>query len=119
MIKSTVYSGTPLYPFRPGLMATLRSTERLESLKGAAKVHMTTKDQYGHGRSLPDFIKHFWLVAVPEKGVNNTFDYPLGLMFLVFLGPFVVSTIQAIRLRVIPLLPFLAMIFWLSWVLRR
>ncbi len=119
IIKSTVCSGTPLYPFKPGLIKLNPNiddhSKHWESLMGATKTHMTTKDQYGHGRSLGSFIKHFWLVAVPEKGVNNTFDYPLGLMFLVFLGPFFMLIAQSLKKGEIPLLPLWAVVFWLSW----
>jgi len=52
----------------------------------AEQADLAMKDAYGLKRSLPGFVKHFWLVAVPEQGVNNRFDYPLGLIYLLCLG---------------------------------
>ena len=90
LLKSFYVAGTPLFPFfTNSIYANKDSSYQFkDSLDSASKSLLKTKDAYGHGRSLGDFLKHFWLIAVPEDGVNNKYDYPVGLMYLIFLGPF-------------------------------
>jgi len=86
------------------------------SLIGASDYCLNAvRNGYGHGRSWIDFITHFWLVAVPSQGVNNQFDYPLGLSYLIVLGPFIWFMLQSLKDRRIAILPWLVFIFWLSW----
>ena len=117
--KSLYYTGTPLFPFYPGLVRSQpdinSDSVRWHSIVEKAEQVQATKDQYGSGRSLPDFIRHVWLIAVPEKGVNNRYDYPVGLMYLLFLGPFMVSWVQSLKNKEFSILPFFVIIFWLSW----
>lgn len=91
LLKSWKISGTPLYPLTSSVVSGkgCKTLETLSSLDWAACSWAHVKDAYGHGRSWGNFIQHFWLIAVPEKGVNNSFDYPLGLMYLIVVGPFV------------------------------
>ncbi len=118
LMKSLYYAGTPLYPFFPGLIKTRPVGEdsiKSQSLLRASQDLVHYKDTYGQGRSLKSFLQHWWLVAVPQKGVVNQFDYPLGLPYLLFLGSFFVSLWQRLKNKEAPLMPILAMVFWILW----
>ena len=116
--KSLRYSGTPLFPLGAGVFRTLsipQSPERRAELKLKTTQLLATKDQYGSGRNLLEFARHFWLIAVPEKGVNNRYDYPLGLMYLLFLGPFLFYFFSSLRQKTLPLLSLWVVISWGIW----
>ncbi len=118
IFKSLRYSGTPLFPLGTGVFRTLsipQSPERWAELKLKTTQWLATKDQYGSGRSLLEFAWHFWLVAVPEKGVNNRYDYPLGLMYLLFLGPFLFYFFSSLRQKILPLLSLWVVVSWGVW----
>ena len=117
--KSLYYSGTPLFPFAP-------RTFQINSVNGgekggsdpiveASNALVMTKDNYGYGRSFQDFLKHFWLMAVPDEGVNNKFDYPVGLPYLLFIGPFLYFCFSQFRKKQFPILPLFILIYWASW----
>jgi hypothetical protein len=119
MVKSWQIAQTPLYPvtdviLKPGgcVPANLVGFADLQKKACAWKL---TKDSYGHGRSLGALLRHFWLVAVPETGVNNAFDYPLGLTYLLFLGPFMALLARSFRLRKVPVLGVFCVVYWLLW----
>lgn len=87
--RSWLVAGTPVYPLTVTAMTGNCSTPvELSALDRTACRWVAMKDEYGHGRSWGDFLRHFWLISVPEKGVNNSFDYPVGFMYLLLLGPF-------------------------------
>ena len=118
IFKSLRFSGTPLFPLGVGMFRTLsisQSPERWVELKLKATQLLATKDQYGSGRNLLEFGRHFWLIAVPEKGVNNRYDYPLGLMYLLFLGPFLFYFLSSLRQKILPLLSLWAIVSWGIW----
>lgn len=121
VLKSLFYAQTPLYPFAPGIMPHSLNpgihpeSVKWKSIRASSYAHLSTKDQYGHGRSLSSFIKHFWLIAVPEKGVNNTFDYPLGLITLLLVGPFIYYFIKGALKKELSLIGIFIIIYWLSW----
>jgi len=118
LIKSTYYSGTPLFPFAPGLINTNnidKNSTGWNSMLASSKTHLNVKDKYGYPRTLPDFVQSLWLIAVPEKGVNNRFDYPAGLTYLLFLGPFIYMLFCSLRKKQFPILPLIVVIFGLSW----
>ena len=73
------------------------------------------KDSLGHGRSPGAFIRHWWLIAVPEKEVNNAFDYPVGLMYLLFFGPFLFLTARSLYLRKVAVGALFCVFYWLLW----
>lgn len=116
--KSLRYSGTPIFPLAVGTFKGLnfpQSQERLSEIKLKAKELLAVKDNYGSGRNLVEFAKHLWLIAVPEKGVNNRYDYPLGLMYLLFVGPFLFLFFSSLRKKVLPLLPLWVFLSWGIW----
>ncbi len=117
LIKSFYYTGTPLYPFGIGFLAPLaqQAPNHWRSILARASDFFSQKDSYGHGRSVMAFIKHFWLMAVPEKGVNNAFDYPIGLIYLLVLGPFFGHTINFLKSRKLPVLSLMIIICWVAW----
>jgi len=118
IFKSLRYSGTPIFPLGVGIFrksSIPQSPERWVELKLKATQVLSLRDQYGSGRNLLEFARHFWLVSVPEKGVNNRYDYPLGLMYLLFLGPFLVSFISSLRQKTLPLLSLWVVISWGIW----
>jgi hypothetical protein len=115
-VKSLAYAGTPLYPFAPfSVQAPLNSAESRWELEDAARMHGKTVDAYGYGKGPLAFLAHPWLLAVPEKGVNNAYDYPAGLPVLLclplFFGWFVAD---ALRRRVSWWYVF-AVAYWLLW----
>jgi hypothetical protein len=107
LVKSFHYSGTPLYPFG--------AAHASPALQTAATAHLGARNAYGNGRSLTAFLTHFWRVAVPSRGVNNEFDYPLGLPFLIFLIPFLIRFGREVRARQILLSTALVVVWWVAW----
>ncbi|PIW64371.1 MAG: hypothetical protein COW13_00915, partial [Candidatus Omnitrophica bacterium CG12_big_fil_rev_8_21_14_0_65_50_5] len=100
LVKTLAHAGTPLYPFAVGSLN--RPIDPVSGhwrslLRNAEYMVHDVKDDYGHGRSPVDFLKHFWLIAVPEKDVNNAFDYPLGLVYLLVLGLFLRNVFLSLR----------------------
>jgi len=118
IVKSLRYSGTPLFPVGVGTFENLsvyKSPQRWNELKQKAENMLATRDQYGSGWNMLEFMKHFWLAAVPEKGVNNRYDYPLGLMYLLFLGPFVFFFFSSLRRNTLSLLSLWVIVYWVVW----
>jgi hypothetical protein len=117
LIKSFYYTGTPFYPFGIGFLPPLvkYAPDHWHSILQRAADCLAVKNDYGHGRSIIAFLKHFWLIAVPEKGVNNTFDYPVGLIYLLFLAPFFGHAISSLKSRKLPVLSLMVMIWWMTW----
>ena len=118
MVKSIFYAGTPLFPLGLGLMegALIKNhPSSWESLQQAVHVWMNLGNSYGHGKGLVSFIKHWWMLGVPEKSVNNAFDYPLGLTYLLMIGPFLWYLIKDILRRQFSPLSFLSVIIWVLW----
>jgi len=117
LIKAFYYTGTPLYPLGTGFYAPLMkyTPDHWQVLLQRAADCMSEKDSYGHGRSLLAFIKHFWLIAVPERGVNNAFDYPVGLVYLLVLVPWGGLVIKSLKYRKLPILSLIIVIWWLTW----
>lgn len=116
--KSLHYSGTPVFPLGVGRFRSLsvaQSPQRQAELRSKAAELLAVKDNYGSGRSLLEFARHFWLVAVPEEGVNNRYDYPLGLMYLLFLGPFLFFLCSFLRKKTLPLLSLWVVASWGIW----
>ena len=119
IVKAIYYSGVPLFPFAAGIFDMSGSAHRNESLHNSltvsSKSHMSAKDAYGYGKSGLDFLKHFWLISVPDKGVNNRYDYPVGLVYLIFMGPFLYMFILALRRKEFAVFPLFTVFYWVSW----
>ncbi len=117
VFKSFYYTGTPLYPFAIGHASPMvnHPLSYWQDILHQANALMALKDAYGHGHSWIAFLKHFWLIAVPEKGVNNAFDYPVGLIYLLAIVPFCVHLARSFKSKKIPLLSLWVILFWLSW----
>lgn len=117
VVKSLYYTGTPLYPFYPGALSkgAYSMTAIWPSIVERSKQHLHVRDQYGKGRNVKSLVEHFWILAIPEKGVNNRFDYPLGLPYLLVLGPFIFLFIQSLRKRKIDLSLWFCVLYWASW----
>lgn len=119
VFKSLRYSGTPLYPFGAGTVMIGRAidtnTLQWRSIIENSRRLVGVKDSYGSGRSALDFIKHFWVVAIPENGVNNRYDYPLGLIYLLCAGPFLYIFVRSLRQKQFLIFYLLPVIGWFSW----
>jgi len=118
VFKSVYYAKTPLFPFMPGILSSKevdRIAPSMESVVESSKKHIAGARTYGDNISFLNFLKHFWLLAVPEKSVNNRFDYPIGLPYLLFLGPFLYYIAGSIRKREFAFTPFLVVIYWIAW----
>lgn len=117
--KSLYYAQTPLFPFFPGRVPVVGNMDKnsvaWKSLVANAQKAVATRDQYGSGRSLVELLKHFWLIAVPEQGVNNRYDYPVGLMYLLCLGPFIYLLFKTIRKKQLAILPVFVCVYWALW----
>ncbi|MBK9292948.1 MAG: hypothetical protein IPM57_00630 [Oligoflexia bacterium] len=111
-------AGTPIFPF--GTCQIYKSASGCqgkdgEIIKASSKETLEVRNQYSPARDPMSFIKHLWKVAVPSNGVNNEYDYPLGLgwlLWLVFLG---FSINEWIRKKQIPIFALIALGFWASW----
>lgn len=118
IFKSLRYSATPIFPLGAGMFRVFsvpHTPQRWKELELKTKQLLATKDQYGSGRNLLEFARHFWLIAVPEKGVNNRYDYPLGLVYLLFVGPFIFLFFSSLRQKILPLLPLWVIASWVVW----
>ncbi|MCF7907816.1 MAG: hypothetical protein K9L86_02935 [Candidatus Omnitrophica bacterium] len=118
MAKSLLKSGTPLFPFSPGLLKTSsvdQKTPHWRSIVASSERHFSTKDAYGSGRSILEFLRHLWLIAVPEDQTTNRYDYPLGLPYLLFLAPFIYFVFISFKKKQLVLLPLFAVSFWMLW----
>lgn len=117
LAKSDYCAGTPLFPLGMGTVMfhpINKASVSFRSLTGSSEAMFHSIHLHG-GNSLLDFIKHFWLLAVPDHGVNSVFDYPLGLPYLLCVGPFIWNIAQAVRKREFIWLPFLVVMYWIIW----
>jgi hypothetical protein len=110
-LQSLAETGTPLFPFVHCRLAhgTYCGSASLEA---TAQQLLAVRTAYGNGRGPTSFLLHLWRVAIPTRGVNNEFDYPLGLpwLLLVVLAGF--GFFKGAWRR--PLFQ-LAALFWILW----
>lgn len=118
LAKSLYYSGTPFFPVNIGSLAHPGIPEgsvAWASLERSAHFMTRSIHNDGYGRSVIDFITHFWALAVPSEGVNNAFDYPMGLAYLLFWGPFVFYLVRSLRNKEFAVLPWIIVCCWVLW----
>lgn len=108
MARSFYCTGSPLFPV--GV-----SPKAGQSLLACADFLNNSIHDGRYGRSFLDFLTHFWSLAVPDKGVNNAFDYPMGLPYLLFLGPFLFLLYRSIKNKQVSLLSLLVAASWVLW----
>lgn len=117
--KSIYYAGTPLYPFMPGLIRLShidRASLHWQSVVSSSESLMAMKNSFGsEEKGFLDFLRHFWLISVPENDAVNRYDYPLGLPYLLFLIPFVYFSVRMFLDRRIVIIPFIVIIYWFIW----
>lgn len=119
LFKSLYYTGTPFFPVAFGMLSyhpgIPEGSTAWESLGRSAGFLTDSIRQDGYGRSIVDFLAHFWAIAVPAEQVNNAFDYPMGLSYLLFLGPFMFFIVRSVRKKEFPVLPWLVVCYWILW----
>ena len=126
LAKSTYNSGTPLFPFLPGIVSAKFINKNIDhnsrawkSLLGSSQSWTGPEGRnhagFGKNRTLLNFLKHFWLIAVPEESVNNRFDYPVGLMYLIFMAPFIYLIFGDFRKKELGAIPVFIAAYWLMW----
>lgn len=117
--KSFYVTGSPLFPFFVGTFSpsrhVLNSPWEWEVLKQSADYYLSMKDAYGLPRTALNFLQHFWLLGVPQQGVNNVFDYPLGLVYLLCIGPFLWLVSKKLLQKSIGIIPLFVVLMWMSW----
>jgi len=120
MAKAVYYSGTPFFPIAPGSFMINKNIDTHSTYWQAVRESSdfllgTGKDGYGHGRSFLAFFKHLWLIAIPEDEVNNAYDYPVGLVYLLFLGPFFHKFADSLRKKEFPVILLAIIAYWVTW----
>ncbi len=117
LVKSFRETGTPLFPFKAfqwnGRLGS--HPESRAAVLQTEKLLLSARTAYGEERSFKAFVSHFWRIALPNRDVNNVFDYPIGLPYLLCLGPFIWMMGQSLLRRQFPLLPVMAVLFWALW----
>ncbi len=113
-IVSLAATGTPLFPFAACEITkgNLCNAANQAILDDSSRILLGTRNRYGNGRGPIAFLEHFWRVSVPSDGVNNEYDYPLGLpwLLLVVLLGFSISK-GGWRAPLFQL----TILFWLLW----
>lgn len=119
IVKSLYYAHTPLFPFFTGsirLSGINENSAYWHSLVESAQSHMFHgRVGFGSGTSFVSFLRHLWLIAVPEQSVNNRFDYPIGLPYLLLLVPFAYFLFTSLRKKELPVLPVCVILYWIMW----
>ncbi len=110
-------AGTPFSPIKNCLLNKLGGcqSESGEAIRNSGDCHMKTRDAYGLGRGIKSFFIHLWAISVPSKGVNNEWDYPLGLGWLIMIVLLIFQIPDWIKSLNVPILPVISFSFWLVW----
>lgn len=106
--RSYQVAGTPMFPLWVG-------SDRPAILHEAARESRQGAEAYGEGRSIGAFVRHFWRIAIPAQGVNNAFDYPLGLPYWLCLAPFLWIAARQWRSGAFSREVLLAIAFYAVW----
>lgn len=111
-------AGTPLFPF---ITCKLPSTgchaAAGMAIQNSANENIGIRNAYGFGRGPLAFAIHLWRISVPNAklGVNNEYDYPLGLVWLFWLVFAFYALRDFYRTRHMHPYIFAAFLFWLTW----
>ncbi|MGK5089833.1 hypothetical protein WDW86_19960 [Bdellovibrionota bacterium FG-2] len=110
-------AGTPLFPLATCLVSSVSGCSGWEgvAIRKSSQQLFVAANGYGMGRGIGSFLNHLWRVAVPGGGVNNSYDYPLGLPWLLWCLFFVFSLPEIFRSRRVPVFIALSASFWLVW----
>jgi len=117
ILKSFNHTGSPLFPFFVGLFKPriAHSAAFRATLSESGPQQLAARTLYGQARSLMGLMTCWWWIAVPEGGVNNRFDYPMGLPWLLFIAPFAILLASDLWRRRLSLAAFFTTCFLLSW----
>lgn len=114
--RSLAIAATPVYPlFTNSLSVLLPGKKVAPAVIEKAAEAMDSRDGYGIGRGPFAFLAHIPVIAVPTRSVNNPFDYPLGLTYLLFIGPFLWVVVQAARKRALTVEMLIVVFYWMLW----
>lgn len=111
-------AGTPIFPFFTCMFSGVINCqgEPGEAIRATAAGQFGTIDGYGLGRGAGAFAAHLWRISVPALGtVNNVYDYPLGLTWVLLLVLLAASIPIWIRAKMPPPELVLAVVLWVLW----
>ena len=111
-------AGTPIFPFFTCVFSGVTNCqgEAGEAVRATVARQFSTRDGYGLGRGAGAFIAHLWRISVPAMGtVNNVYDYPLGLTWILLLVLLAASIPDWIRAKLPPPELVLAVVIWVLW----
>ncbi len=110
-------AGTPIFPFFTCVFSVTNCQGAAgESIRAIAAAQFGTIDGYGLGRGAGAIISHLWRISVPAVGsVNNVYDYPLGLTWVLLLVLLAASAPVWVKAKRIPPELMLAAVLWLLW----
>jgi hypothetical protein len=111
-------AGTPIFPFFTCMFSGVTNCqgEAGEAIRATAAGQFGTLDGYGLGRGAGAFVAHLWRISVPALGtVNNVYDYPLGLTWVLSLVLLAGSIPDWIKAKMPPPELVLAVVLWVLW----
>jgi hypothetical protein len=110
-------AGTPIFPFVTCVFSTAQGCQGKagEIIRESARQELDVKNHYGTGKDFKSFLNHFWKISIPTIGVNNEYDYPLGLSWLLFSVFLIASFPYWIRSKEIPIIILIALLQWVLW----
>ncbi len=110
-------AGTPLAPFFTCQDSSVKGCQGEEGqrIRESSRLLLETRDQYGNGRTPTAWVLHLWRVAVPTQGVNNEYDYPLGLAWVLWVVFLIASFWLWVKGERPNLYIVAAISFWVLW----
>ena len=111
-------AGTPIFPFFTCVFSGVTNCQGAagEAIRSTAARQFGTRDGYGLGRGAGAFVTHLWRISVPAMGtVNNEYDYPLGLTWILLMVLLAASIPDWIRSKLPPPELVLAVVISVLW----
>ena len=111
-------AGTPVYPLAVCVIPSVSGCQGALGtiIRANAKLVTAAAGSYGLGYGVSGLFTHFWRVAVPAFGsVNNEYDYPLGLAWLIMLILVLGSIAQWYSVRRVSPELVMAVLLWVFW----